>query len=104
MGSELKQIYITGPKVQFCFMAVLETSSKRMLLSQTLFNIFLERIMSNALEDHKGKVSFGDWIFINFRFADDIVFGLYKKQDKRLSLTRLIRGQTTPMAFKEISR
>ena len=59
--------------------------------------------MSDALEDHKGSVSIGGMIFINFRF-DDIVFGLYKIQDKRLSLTRLKNGQTTPMAFKEISR
>ena len=29
------------------------------LLSSTLFNIFLERIMSDALEEHDGKVSIG---------------------------------------------
>ena len=29
------------------------------LLSPTLFNIFLERIMSDALEEHDGKVSIG---------------------------------------------
>ena len=29
------------------------------LLSPTLFNIFLERIMSDALEEHDGKVSTG---------------------------------------------
>ena len=28
-------------------------------LSHTLFNIFLERIMSDALEEHDGKVSIG---------------------------------------------
>ena len=29
------------------------------LLSHTLFSIFLERIMTDALEDHEGTVSFG---------------------------------------------
>ena len=30
------------------------------LLSPTLFDIFLERIMTDALEDHEGTVSIGD--------------------------------------------
>ena len=42
------------------------------LLSPTLFNIFLERIMSDALEEHDGKVSIGSKNITNLRFADDI--------------------------------
>ena len=42
------------------------------LLSPTLFNIFLERIMSDALEEHDGKVSIGGRNVTNLRFADDI--------------------------------
>ena len=42
------------------------------LLSPTLFNIFLERIMSDALEEHNGKVSIGGRNITNLRFADDI--------------------------------
>ena len=42
------------------------------LLSPTLFNIFLERIMTDALEDHEGTVSFGGRTITNLRFADDI--------------------------------
>ena len=42
------------------------------LLSPTLFNIFLERIMETALEKHKGTVSIGGRTITNFRFADDI--------------------------------
>ena len=42
------------------------------LLSPTLFNIFLERIMSDALEVHVGKVSIGRRTITNLRFADDI--------------------------------
>ena len=41
------------------------------LLSSTLFNIFLERIMTDALEDHEGTVSTGGSTITNFRFADD---------------------------------
>ena len=42
------------------------------LLSPTLFNIFLERIMSDALEEHDGKVTIGGRNITNLRFADDI--------------------------------
>ena len=42
------------------------------LLSPTLFNIFLEMIMTDALEDHEGTVSVGGRTIINLRFADDI--------------------------------
>ena len=42
------------------------------LLSPTLFNIFLERIMTDALEDHEGIVSSGGRTISNLRFADDI--------------------------------
>ena len=42
------------------------------LLSPTLFNIFLERIMTDALENHQGTVSIGGRPITNLRFADDI--------------------------------
>ena len=42
------------------------------LLSPTLFNIFLERIMSDAQDEHVGKVSIGGRNITNLRFADDI--------------------------------
>ena len=41
------------------------------LLSPTLFNIFLERIMSRALEEHDGRVSIGGRNVTNLQFADD---------------------------------
>ena len=46
--------------------------SKGCLLSPTLFNIFLESIMADALDDHKSTVSIGGRIISNLRFADDI--------------------------------
>ena len=42
------------------------------LLSPTLSNIFLERIISDALEEHDEKVSIGGRHITNLRFADDI--------------------------------
>ena len=42
------------------------------LLSLTLCNIFLERIITDALEDHEGTVSIGDRTITNLRFAYDI--------------------------------
>ena len=42
------------------------------LLSPTLFNIFLERIMTDALENHEGTVRIGGRTIPNLRFADDI--------------------------------
>ncbi|WP_293650524.1 reverse transcriptase domain-containing protein [Thiolapillus sp.] len=42
------------------------------LLSPTLFNIFLDRIMTDALEDHEGTVSIGGRTITDLRFADDI--------------------------------
>ena len=41
-------------------------------LSPTLFNIFLERIMFDALKEHDGKVSIGGRNITNLRFADDL--------------------------------
>ena len=42
------------------------------LLSPTLFNISLERIMTDTLEAHVGTVGIGGNTIINLRFADDI--------------------------------
>ena len=42
------------------------------LLSPTLFNILLERIMTDALEGHEGTISIGGRVITNLRFADDI--------------------------------
>ena len=42
------------------------------LLSPNLFNIFLETIMSDALEEHNGEVSIGGRIITNLRFPAGI--------------------------------
>ena len=41
------------------------------LLSPTLFNIFLERIMADTVEEHEGTVSIRGRAITNLRFADD---------------------------------
>ena len=73
-------------------MVVLETCSKAHSESDkavsshpTLFNILLERIMNDALENHKGRVSIGDRTIANLRFADDID-GLKGKEKKLAAL------------------
>ena len=42
------------------------------IIPYTLFNIFLERIMSDVLEEHKGTISILGRTITNLRFADDI--------------------------------
>ena len=43
------------------------------LLSPTLFNIFLERIMTDALGNHQGTVSIGGRTITNLRFAESML-------------------------------
>ena len=45
---------------------------QRCLLSPTLSNIFLERIMTDAFEDHEGTVGIGGRTMANLRFTGDI--------------------------------
>ena len=57
------------------------------LLSATLFNIHLERIMSEALEDHTGTVRTGGRNITNPKFADDID-GIPGKEAELANLVR----------------
>uniref|UniRef100_A0A8C3S7B0 Reverse transcriptase domain-containing protein n=1 Tax=Chelydra serpentina TaxID=8475 RepID=A0A8C3S7B0_CHESE len=57
------------------------------LLSLTLFNIYLERIMTDALEDHICTVSIGGRTISNLRFADDID-GLAGREDELANLVK----------------
>ena len=57
------------------------------LLSPTLFNIFLERIMIDTSEDHEGTVSIGGRTVTNLHFADDFD-GLAGLEEKRAKLPR----------------
>ena len=64
------------------------------LLSPTLFNIFLERITTDALEDHEGTVSIGGRTITNLRFADDID-GLAGEEEKLAHLVERLDKAST---------
>ena len=72
------------------------------LLSPTLFNIFLERIMSDALEEHDGKVSIGGRNITNLPFADDIDALAEEKQELEALVESL--DKTCTRYKMEISR
>ena len=70
------------------------------LLSPTLFNIFLERIMCEALDDYEGSVSIGGRLITNLRFADDIVVNAEEEEEAGVLVDRL--DTTTTRSKMEI--
>ena len=64
------------------------------LLSPTLFNIFLERIMTDALQDHEGTVSTGGRTITNLRFADD-TDGLAGEEEELANLVERLDKAST---------
>ena len=64
------------------------------LLSPTLFNVFLEKIMADALENHEGTVKIGGRIITNLRFADDID-GLAGKEEELENLVKMVETAST---------
>ena len=64
------------------------------LLSPTLFDIFLERIMDDALEDHEGTVSIEGRTITNLRFADDID-GLAGQEQEPVRLVKYLNEAST---------
>ena len=67
------------------------------LLSPTLFNTFLERIVCEALDDHEGSVSIGGRLITNFRFADDIFVNAEEEEESDVLIDRL---DTTTTRYK----
>ena len=63
------------------------------LLSPILFNIFLERIVTDALEDHEGTVSVGGRAITNLHFAADID-GLAGEEELAKLVERLDKAST----------
>ena len=68
---------------------------QRCLLSPTLFNIFLEKIMTDALGDHEGSVSIGGRKITNLRFADDIDALAGKEEELVKLVNHLDKAATT---------
>ena len=64
------------------------------LLTPALFIIFLERIMTDASEDHEGTVRIGGRTITNLRFADDID-GLAGEEEKMANLVERLDKAST---------
>ena len=73
------------------------------LLSPTLFNIFLEQIMSDAMEEHNGKVSIGGRNITNLCFADDIDALAEEEQERTKLITNSANGIQRQTKVKEHS-
>ena len=74
------------------------------LLSPTLFNIFLERIITNVLEDHDGgTVSMGSRAITNLRFADDID-GLAREEKELAKLVEHLDKASIAIAWRSVPR
>ena len=69
------------------------------LLSPTLFNIFLERIMTDALENHEDTVSVGGRTITNLHFADDID-GLAGEEKEQANLIKRLDKVFTAYAME----
>ena len=67
---------------------------QRCLLSPTLFNIILERIMTDALEHHEATVSTGGRTITNLRFADDIDGSAREEEELASLVERLDKAST----------
>ena len=67
---------------------------QKCLLSPTLFNIFLERIRTDGLEDHGGTVSIGGRTITNHRFADGID-GLAREEEELSKLVERLDKAST---------
>ena len=71
------------------------------LLSPTLFNIFLERIMTDALDDYDGTVSIGGRTITNLCFADDIDDLAGEQEEVAKLIERLDKAST---AWRSVPR
>ena len=64
------------------------------LFSPKHFNMFLERILTDAFEDHEGTVSIGGRTITNLRFADDID-GLARDEEELVNLVERLDKAST---------
>ena len=64
------------------------------LFSPILFHIVLERVMTDALEEHIGTISFGGRMITNFQLTDDTV-GLADKEEELSSLVQCLNKTST---------
>ena len=67
---------------------------QRCLLSPILFNIFLERILTDSLEDHAGTLGIRGRTITNLRFADDIDDMAGEEEELATLVERLDKAST----------
>ena len=79
----IKNLYDKAPSaVLFSASTELHSASDKGVYSHQLsLNIFLERIMCEALDDCEGSVSIGGRLFTKFHSADDIVINAEEKEE-----------------------
>ena len=66
--------------------------------------MFLERIMTDALEDHEGTVSIRGRTITNLRFADDINDSAGEEEELAKLVERLDKASTQPTAWRSVPR
>ena len=76
---------------------------QKCLLSPTPFNIFLKRIMTDALEDHESTVNIGGRAITNLHFADDIN-GLAGEEEELAKLVSVSTKPLQPTAWRSVPR
>ena len=73
------------------------------IMLTTHISIFLERIMTDILEDHEGTVSIGGSTMTNLRFADDID-GLAGEEEELATLVERSTKPPQPTAWRSEPR
>ena len=73
------------------------------LLSYTLFDIFLERIKTDASEDYEVTVSIGGRTITDPRFADDIN-GLAREEEELANLVECLDKASTAYGRRSVPR
>ena len=74
-----------------CLSLLLVTEKRR---DPPIYNIFLGRIMTDALEDYEGTVGIGGRTITNLRFADDID-GLAGEEEELANLAERLDKAST---------
>ena len=64
------------------------------ILSPSLFNVFLEELVSRALENFTGSISIGGRALCNLRFADDIDLMAGSKDELQDLTNRIVNAST----------
>ena len=76
---------------------------KGCLLSPTLFNIYIQWIMPDALEEHNGNISISSINIINLHFAEDIDAVAEQEQEQETLVESLNKICTRYISAEQIN-